>query len=79
MRSLSNSEIAQMLNGSKKELYKMKGHSFVPMKGVGKQVCSSCGLLALNNAATNWCVDKGCNYENHKSYEGAMKRLTKNI
>lgn len=27
--------------------------------------------------ATEWCIDKGCNYELHPQYKSAMKRLTK--
>lgn len=76
--TLTNKEKDEFLNGSSKQAYKMQGHQWIPLKGVGKMYCKSCGLVSLRNKATQWCVDKGCNYEDHKAYEATMKRLTKN-
>lgn len=76
-QTLSNNERDKLLQITGKDPYKFKGHSFRPMKGIGKQVCSGCGLIALNNKATDWCIDKGCNYEDHPQHKQAMKRLTK--
>lgn len=76
-RTLSSKEVNDFLNDKKKDPYKMKGHQWSPMKGVGKNYCTCCGLLMLRNKATDWCVDKGCNYQDHPQYYSAMKRLTK--
>lgn len=59
-----------------KETYKLEGHSFTKVVG-GKKVCSRCGLVALNNKLSEWCVDKGCLYQLHSQYESIVKRLTK--
>lgn len=74
--SLSQKEIQDLLSTQGKQSYKMIGHSFTKNHG-GKPCCPRCGLLALRNRATEWCIDKGCNYEDHPQYESAMKRLTK--
>lgn len=74
--TLSEKEKQDLLN-SKKEPYKMQGHQWVPMQSAGKQVCKSCGLVMLRNRATDWCVERGCNFSDHVQYESAMKRLTK--
>ena len=77
MTTLSRTEIEAWLDEKPvKEPYKMQGHSFKPLNGVGKMYCSRCGLIALRNHATNWCVQHGCNYQDHKSYESAMKKLS---
>lgn len=60
-----------------KEEYKFEPHHFVPMSRVGKKVCTKCGLVALNNEATEWCIKRGCNYEEAKGYTAAMARLTR--
>lgn len=58
-----------------KEPYKMVGHVWEPMKGIGKQRCKYCGLVALRNPLTQWCIDKGCNHEDHPQYEKMVKKL----
>ena len=76
--SLSQREIQEMMNGlKKKEPYKMEGHSFVPLKHVGKQYCRKCGLIALNNDFSQWCVRMGCNAEDHPQYASTRHRFTK--
>lgn len=75
--TLSEKEKQELLGLSSKQPYKMQGHQWVFMKGVGKQVCKHCGLVMLRNKATDWCVEKGCNASDHTSYASAMKRLTK--
>jgi len=62
----------------KKEVYQLKGHSFSGIVA-GKQVCSSCSLVGLNNDFTRWAIDKGCYYEIHPEYKSAKKRFTKTI
>lgn len=76
--TLSSKEKEEFLNNKKgKQTYKMVGHQWIPLKGVGKMYCKGCGLVGLRNAPTQWCVDKGCNYQDHKQYSQTMKRLTK--
>ena len=60
-----------------KTVYKMKGHTFGLLKGVGKQYCHKCGLVALNNPISHWANKKGCNYKDHSHYLVTLKRLTK--
>jgi hypothetical protein len=74
IQTLSEKEKNELLGLSGKQPYKMQGHQWV---FIGKQVCKHCGLVALRNRATDWCVEKGCFSENHPQYESAMKRLTK--
>lgn len=76
-KTLNKKETEEFLNtrGSK-EAYKKKGHSFTPLKGTGKSYCKSCGLVALNNPLTDWCIQMGCNYRDHTQYNNKVKRLT---
>lgn len=75
--TLSLKEKEDFLNSNTtKQTYKMVGHQWTPLKGVGKMYCKGCGLVSLRNKSTQWCVEKGCNYEDHKQYKSAMKRLT---
>ena len=60
-----------------KEVYTYTPHHFYPDKHAGKQVCAWCGLVALRNPATDWCIEKGCNYALHTSHKAVMLRLTK--
>lgn len=60
----------------KKEPYKMIGHSFKFNSRIGKQVCSSCGLLNLKNRFTEWSIRMGCLSSDHPGYENARKSLT---
>lgn len=66
-----------MAKKADKDPYKYERHEFYQSKTCGKQVCHQCGLVGLRNKATDWCIEKGCNYKDHTSYEGAMHRLTK--
>lgn len=60
-----------------KPVFKYEKHEWYTNKLIGKQVCWQCGLIALNNPASDWCVQKGCNYAEDAGYEGKMKQLTK--
>lgn len=62
-----------------KETYKYESHNFILMKGIGKHVCKRCGLVSLRNEISQWCVDKGCYYEDHNQHDLVLKRLTKQI
>lgn len=77
--TLSEKEKQELLNTKDSRRYNYVGHSWVPIKGVGKMVCKSCGLVALRNPLTDWCVDKGCNYDVHSSYKHKVKTLTRRI
>ena len=56
--------------------YKMTPHSPSKSKTLPWQWCRRCGLLYLRNPATNWCIEKGCNYDDHPQYSQMIKRLT---
>lgn len=58
----------------KKESYQMKAHTFNRVIA-GKPYCSSCGLVALNNDLTRWCIEQGCYADLHPAYKSAKKRL----
>lgn len=60
------------------ETYKFKGHTFNCVVG-GKKVCSSCGLIHLNNKLTQWFIDKGCLADLHPDRKSAVKRLSGGI
>ena len=77
MPSFTKKEIEDFLNQSScKEAFKAKPHQFTTTHA-GKSCCRCCGLLALNNRATDWCIQKGCNFTDHPEYKNAMKRLNK--
>lgn len=76
--TMTPKEVEAMLREQGKPLpYKFVGHSFKPLKGTGKQCCTGCGLMALRNRLTNWCVAKGCNSDSHPQYKSTLKRLTR--
>ena len=75
--TLSADEKYKLLQTNAQTAYKFKGHSFTPLKGIGKQYCKGCGLVALRNDISAWCIDKGCNYSDSPHYPAALKRLTK--
>lgn len=61
-----------------KETYKMEAHQFrTDVRVGGKQYCTKCGLLALNNEFTSWSIKMGCNSESHPSYQQIRSRCTK--
>lgn len=59
------------------EKYKLVSHRWSPLRGVGKQYCTSCGLVRLNNAISDWCVGRGCEYDLHSQYTSKVKQLTR--
>jgi hypothetical protein len=54
------------------EKYKFVPHHF---KGrvCGKQYCTKCGLVALNNPFSQWSIKMGCNSEYHSQYKQMRK------
>jgi hypothetical protein len=57
-----------------KEPYKYEAHNF-NRSIVGKQYCSKCGLIALNNKFTEWSINVGCNAEDHPNYKKERKKV----
>lgn len=72
---LKGKDKESFLSKHEQRKYKNVGHQFALMKGVGKQVCKSCGLIALRNRAADWCIDKGCWYDVHPQYKSAMRKM----
>ena len=56
----------------KKEKYSYEPHSFT-QKSVGKDVCSKCGLMALNNPFSKWAVKMGCKNDLHPAYKSKRR------
>lgn len=75
--TLSEKDKMELLGKNYSTPYTYEGHSYKPLKGVGKNMCKNCGLVILNNDITRWCVDKGCNYSDHSSYKSVLSKLTK--
>jgi ribosomal protein L32 len=73
--TLTNKEKDAFLNSTDNRTYKYVGHSFTPLKGAGKQVCKSCGLMLLRNQITDWCVSHGCFHDVHPQYKNKLKKL----
>lgn len=65
-------------DSNSRENYKLVGHTFNKVFS-GKPVCSNCGLIALNNDFTRWCIEKGCYADLHPQYNSAKVRLTRSF
>ena len=52
----------------------MESHKFYLPRGGGKQVCSHCGLVNLNNRLTDWSIKKGCNFDEHPDNKRMLKQ-----
>lgn len=59
--------------------YRHQAHRFTQLKtkrgALPWQWCRRCGLVLLRTSATEWCREKGCNYDDHPQYRAAMRRL----
>lgn len=53
--------------------YKMEPHRIEWSKVIHRNWCVKCGLVILNNKLTRWCVDKGCNNEDHHDWKRVRK------
>ena len=55
------------------------GHTFKSdrpiCKIVSRAVCVNCGLLRLRNRLTDWCVAKGCDYDEHPGFREALRHI----
>lgn len=58
-----------------KEKYTYEPHSF-NRKIKHWNYCGHCGLVALKNSLTEWCIAKGCNFSYHPSYKHKLKGVT---
>lgn len=50
-------------------------HKTKKLKNLPWAWCPGCGLVYLRNALTQWCVQNGCDYEEHPGYKAAVRRL----
>ena len=73
--TLNQSEVAAFLKKDGYRTYTLKGHTFIPLRSVGRNYCRGCGLVLLHNKITDWCVAKGCNHKDSPHYKAALKRL----
>ena len=44
-------------------------------KLTGRAICTGCGLLRLKNLLTEWCVMRGCDYQDHPQYDLMRRTL----
>ena len=56
--------------------WKHQPHKWRPLKAVGREWCTRCGLVHLHNELTQWCVKHGCDYDEHPQYKSTIRRLT---
>lgn len=59
--------------------FRYEPHAFKADRAVarltGRAVCVKCGLLRLKNLLTEWCVAKGCNFDEAPGYREALRAL----
>lgn len=51
------------------EAYEYDAHKWVKCAMVGRERCVKCGLLALRNTFTQWCIRVGCDNTSHPRYK----------
>lgn len=49
-------------------MYEYDPHKWIKCTAIGRDRCTKCGLLALRNKFTNWCIKMGCDNANHARY-----------
>ncbi len=49
--------------------WKIEPHQWVKFKGIGRDRCVKCGLLALKNKFSQFCVKMGCDHTEHPQYK----------
>jgi len=52
-------------------------HRWHKYKTIAYPVCLGCGLVRLRNPLTDWCVSKGCDYDDLPEYPKMLKILGK--
>lgn len=48
--------------------WQVEPHQWVKFKGIGRVRCVKCGLLALRNRFTEFCIKMGCDHSEHPRY-----------
>ena len=51
-------------------------HHWIKYKTIPWVVCQNCGLIAINNPFTQWCIKHGCNHIKHKDYQRKRMEFT---
>jgi len=54
----------------------MNSHSWVKVRWMPWLLCGKCGLVALKNDITRWCISHGCDYDEHPGYSEAHRTLS---
>ena len=49
--------------------WKVEPHRWVKFKGIGRNRCVKCGLVALHNKFTEFCIKMGCDHIEHPRYQ----------
>ena len=57
----------------------MEGHSWKTLGTLPWEVCKHCGLIALHNDITQWCITKGCNHKDHPGYASQLAKAGKTL
>lgn len=78
-KPLAENEKNELLNKREERKYSYIGHSFSPLVGTGKSFCTSCGLIALRNKFSDWCIEKGCLYDAHPSFKSTKQKFGSGI
>lgn len=50
-------------------------HKWAKMDGVGRERCVKCGLMALRNPLSQFCIKQGCDHEEHPRYKRMVATL----
>lgn len=48
--------------------FAVEPHHWVKFKGIGRDRCVKCGLIALRNTFTAFCIKMGCDHTEHPRY-----------
>jgi hypothetical protein len=55
------------------EPYVFEPHKPEKRRNISYPVCRKCGLVYLKNAFTDWSIARGCNSEDHPSFDAKRK------
>lgn len=57
-------------------IFQVNPHKFCKRKYVPWLVCQGCGLIALRNPFSEWCVKMGCDYEDHPDFKNKRANVS---
>ncbi len=57
----------------RRQPFRMEPHCFVPVRRLAWLRCRHCGLLALRNDLTAWCIKAGCNAKDHPEHASRVR------